>query len=904
VGLTARPDTTGAQLQKLLDEQAALRRVATFVAADPEPATVFERVCAEVGSLFEVESTNLVRFEGDGTATVTGHWPLGPAPVLSTGEEVPLEGETSTVKVSRSGRPERVDEYTTASGGFVGRLRAVGIASSIAAPITVAGELWGALVASSGRPNSFAPGAENRLASFAELVADALANADAREQLQRLLDEQAALRRVATLVARDPEPIEVFEGVCCELGAVLGGEATNLMRFEPDGTQTFLAGWNPPGVALALPVGMWIPLEGNTALPRMMRTGRPERIDDYAGFSGARVEMIRAAGIASAVTAPITVAGRLWGALGAVSDVPYGFPPRTEQRIASFAELVADALANTDAREQLQRLLDEQAALRRVAVLVARGPDPTAVFERVSEEVGGLLGARTANLIRFEGAGRARVVGGSGPPGPVAPPDDTDFPLDAGTAVGKVSRSGRPERGDDYTELRGDLPDLLHEAGIASAVAAPVTVGGKLWGAVVAGSERPEAFPPREEHRLAGFAELVADAVASADARERLRELHDEQAALRRVATLVAREPDPAEVFERVCEEVGTVLGIDGTNLTRFESDGTQTVLAGWSAPGVPVFPVGGGIPLTGDAAVPKVSRSGRPERVDDYADVAGELAEKIRAVGIASSVAAPITVAGKLWGAIVATTGRPRTIPAYTEQRVASFAELVAHALANVDARQQLAASPARIVEAADSERRRLERNLHDGAQQRLVSLALALRLARADVGRDPEAARRRLEGAEAQLAHALEELRELARGIHPAVLTDRGLAAALEALAVAAPLPVELEDVPAPTLPPAIEAATYYLVAEGVANAAKHARASAVTVRVGRDEGRARIEVCDDGVGGASSPSGGGLSGLADRVEALGGRLEIVSPPARGTSLVAEIPLAPAIAAHHRRA
>jgi signal transduction histidine kinase len=175
---------------------------------------------------------------------------------------------------------------------------------------------------------------------------------------------------------------------------------------------------------------------------------------------------------------------------------------------------------------------------------------------------------------------------------------------------------------------------------------------------------------------------------------------------------------------------------------------------------------------------------------------------------------------------------------------------------------------------------------------------------MARADVGRDPEAARRRLEGAEAQLGQALEELRELARGIHPAVLTDRGLAAALEALAATAPLPVELEDVPAPSLPPAIEAATYYLVAEGVANAAKHARASAVTVRVGREEGCARIEVCDDGVGGASSPAGGGLSGLADRVEALGGRLEISSPPARGTSVVAEIPLAPAAAAHDRRA
>ncbi len=732
--MTAGPDTTEAQLQKLLDEQAALRRVAAFVAAGSEPAAVFERVCAEVGSLFEVESTNLFRFEGDGTATVAGHWPLWGAPMLTTGEEVTLEGETSTVKVSRSGRPERIDEYTTASGPFVERIRAAGIASSVAAPITVAGRLWGGLVASSGRPNAFAPGAENRLASFAELVADALANADARQQLQRLLDEQAALRRVATLVARDPEPTEVFECVCEELGMVLGGEATNLMRIEPHGTQAFVAAWNPPGVTIALPVGMEFPLEGDTALPRMMRSGEAQRIDDYADFSGIRAEMIRAAGIASAVTAPVTVADRLWGALGAVSGSPHGFPPRAEERLASFAELVALALANTDARE-------------------------------------------------------------------------------------------------------------------------------------------------------------------------RLRKLHDEQAALRRVATLVAREPEPSEVFERVCEEVGTVLGIDGTNLTRFEDDGTQTVLAGWSAPGVPVFPVGGGVPLTGDAAVPKVSRSGRPERVDDYAEVEGELAERIRAVGIASSVAAPITVAGELWGAIVATTGRPRAFPAYTEQRVASFAELVAHALANVDARQELAASRARIVEAGDSERRRLERNLHDGAQQRLVSLALALRLARADVGRDPEAARRRIEDAEAQLGQALEELRELARGIHPAILTDRGLAAALESLATAAALPVEFEDAPAPTLPPAIEAATYYLVAEGVANAAKHARASVVTVRVGRDERRARIEIRDDGVGGASRPSGGGLSGLADRVEALGGRLEIVSPPARGTSLVAEIPFAPVPSAHDRR-
>ena len=197
------------------------------------------------------------------------------------------------------------------------------------------------------------------------------------------------------------------------------------------------------------------------------------------------------------------------------------------------------------------------------------------------------------------------------------------------------------------------------------------------------------------------------------------------------------------------------------------------------------------------------MNRSGRPERVDDYADVAGELAEKIRAVGIASSVAAPITVAGKLWGAIVATTGRPRTFPAYTEQRVASFAELVAHALANVDARQQLAASRARIVEAADSERRRLERNLHDGAQQRLVSLALASPAGRARTS--VVTPRRRgggLTGAEASSGRRSRSCASSRAGSTRRSSRDRGLAAALEALAVPAPLPVELEVVPSDRL------------------------------------------------------------------------------------------------------
>lgn len=375
----------------------------------------------------------------------------------------------------------------------------------------------------------------------------------------------------------------------------------------------------------------------------------------------------------------------------------------------------------------------------------------------------------------------------------------------------------------------------------------------------------------------------------------KLRELLGEQAALRRVATFVARASEPLEVFERVCAEVGTVLEVEGTNLTRFERDGTQTVLAGWSAHGAPIFPTGGGVPLEGDAAVPKVSRSGRPERVDDYSEVEGELAEMIRAAGIASAVAAPITVAGRLWGAIVATTSQPHSFPPDTEARIAGFAELVADAIAIADAREQLAASRVRIVEAADAERRRLERNLHDGAQQRLVGLALDLSAVQAELERDPQGAGRLLSAAREELSLALEELRELARGIHPAVLTQSGLVPALEALATRAPVAVELEAPLERRLPEPVEAAAYYLVAEAITNAARHARASAVRVRVSADEAFARIEVADDGVGGARLRDGSGLRGLADRVEALGGRLEIESPRGGGTTLRGEIPIDP---------
>jgi signal transduction histidine kinase len=203
-----------------------------------------------------------------------------------------------------------------------------------------------------------------------------------------------------------------------------------------------------------------------------------------------------------------------------------------------------------------------------------------------------------------------------------------------------------------------------------------------------------------------------------------------------------------------------------------------------------------------------------------------------------------------------------------------------------------ELEASRARIVAAGDEERRKLERNLHDGAQQRLVSLSLSLRLAQGRLRDDPDDAERLLEGSREELAQALEELRELARGIHPAVLTDRGLEAALEALAARAPLPVEIER-PAPDLPPQVEAAAYYVVSEALANVTKYAKASAVEVKVERRNGRAVVEVADDGVGGADPLRGSGLRGLADRVASLSGKLHVESPPGAGTRVRAEIPL-----------
>jgi PAS domain S-box-containing protein len=381
--------------------------------------------------------------------------------------------------------------------------------------------------------------------------------------------------------------------------------------------------------------------------------------------------------------------------------------------------------------------------------------------------------------------------------------------------------------------------------------------------------------------------------VTERNAAERgLRSLAEEQAALRRVATVVASEPDQQRVFAVVTEEVARLLRSETANIIRYDSETSATVMSGWSAPGVQTVPAGETVPLDSDTVATKILRSGRPERVDSYEGLTGDLVRRLRGMGFRSAVGAPIKLGGRLWGATLLSTHREHPYPRDAEERVAAFTELVAQALANAEAREQLAASRARLVLAADAERRRLERNLHDGAQQRLVGVLLSLRLAERKLASDPAQACELLERGGDELAEALEELRELAQGLHPAILTHHGLGSALQVLAARCPVPVELAAEVGEEMPEAIEAAVYYVAAETLTNVAKHANASSVRVRVSQADGRAVVEVTDDGRGGAERDGGSGLRGLADRVEALGGRLEVASPVGAGTAVRAAIP------------
>jgi signal transduction histidine kinase len=375
--------------------------------------------------------------------------------------------------------------------------------------------------------------------------------------------------------------------------------------------------------------------------------------------------------------------------------------------------------------------------------------------------------------------------------------------------------------------------------------------------------------------------------------RDELTVLVEQQAALRRVATLVARGVPPSDVYAAVVMELSRCLGTDYAALFRCGTGGAATLVAAWDGPGATKEPVGGRFSLEVENLAATVLRTGRAARMDSHGNAPGSVVANIRELGSRSGVGAPIVVDGRLWGSAIVGSSGPEALPPDTAARVGDFADLVATAIANAATREELTASRARIVAAVDDARRRFERDLHDGAQQRLVSLGLELRGVEAAVPPELPALKMQISNMVSGLAGISEDLQEIARGIHPAILSKGGLGPALNTLARRSGVPVKLDLRLNRELVESAEVAAYYVVAEALTNAAKHARATEVTVCVEVDGANLRLSIQDDGIGGAHAGKGSGLAGLTDRVEALGGQIEIASHTGNGTSLLVEIPL-----------
>jgi len=380
-----------------------------------------------------------------------------------------------------------------------------------------------------------------------------------------------------------------------------------------------------------------------------------------------------------------------------------------------------------------------------------------------------------------------------------------------------------------------------------------------------------------------------------------LAEVEAEQAALRRIAALLARSVPAEEVFDAVVDEVRSLMGVEAAGLGRYEADNTATVLAVSAEADALVLLPGDKLSTEGRNITALVLRTGRPARVDDLKATGGEDVRRFREAGVRSVVGAPVQLRERVWG-LLGVYSMHRRLPPETEARLADFAALVASALANVQAWSELEASRVRIISAADEARRRVERDLHDGAQQRILTVALKAQMlaesqAAQTAGLDAE-----LLSLGVELDGVLEELRTLASGLHPAALSHGGLAPALRTLARRSLVPVVL-DVRLPGgVAESVEVAAYYVVAETLTNTTKHAEASRIDVTVELRDGRLWVCVRDDGVGGADPARGSGLEGLKDRIEAFGGTMTLDSPSGGGTTLVAQLPLPehPALEVH----
>jgi signal transduction histidine kinase len=661
------------------------------------------------------------------------------------------------------------------------------------------------------------------------------------EDRDQLLREETALRRVAMLVAGEAPQSAVFEAVSLEASRLLGGAQVRIVRA-----------------------------------------------DDAAAMDERTAQLVRGADGDGAVRVPVVVDGTTWGALVAFPTTFGPLPPGPKARLGDFSQLVACAIASTRARDELRSLAESQGALRRVATVVAQGAEPKTVFAAVALEAAQVLRVGAVSLISFDaGTGMfTKLFGTHGRRASV--PDGGQWGLDDCPEGAMILKTGGPVRIDDWTDLPGPVAARHRRDGFGQAVAAPIIVEGAIWGHMAAFGEADEVLPPGCEALLADFTNLMASAISNAQVRDKLRGLAEQQgAALRRVATLVAQHASPSTIFNAVAREASQALRVARVDVSRCNGDGSLTLLGTTRRRDLAKDRA---LSVMEEYVARKVTETGRAARVDEKSTLPAPYAEALRVEGLGTIVGGPIIVEGVLWGVILVVADQ--LLQDDTETRLTDFTHLVASSISNVHARDSLIASRARIVTASDETRRRIERNLHDGIQQRLVAVGLSLRAAREGLPLPPDV-QAGLDEVARDLEGVLEEIRIFSQGLHPALLARSGLGPSLRALAHRSPIPVNLNVAPGPRLPEAIETAVYYVVSEALANAAKHSQASEISVVVVSTATGARATVADDGAGGAVLGRGSGLIGLVDRVEALGGRLGLESPVGRGTTISIELPL-----------
>lgn len=579
------------------------------------------------------------------------------------------------------------------------------------------------------------------------------------------------------------------------------------------------------------------------------------------------------------VVAAVRLGGAAWGVLGATSAIG-SLTAGTEHLLNQFAHLAAAAVANARARARSQELADEQAALRRVAEIAARDAPTEQILGAIALEASAAANGEYSGPLRYNADGSTQIVALHGAPdgffvGMRAPGDGDGAMLD-------VLHSGQHARVDDLASVPGSWPEIASRSGFTTGVGVPISIDGALWGALFAAG-RLELSASTEEQQ-SRFAELASIAMSAAQARRAVRMLAETQAALSRVAALVARGAALDEVFTAVATEASHLVEDVAAVLVRLDTDSSFVVVAAANSS----VPVGfRGSPHEG-ALLADLIRTGVRAPVESFQGTPSTDADHQMEIG--PTVAVAITVESRLWGALTLSSWHC-TVPEDIDQRLLKYAELAGVAIANAENKAKLTASRARVVAAADEARRRLQRDVHDTAQQRLVHTILTLKLAQQAItaGSPPDAL---VDEALLNAERASSELRDIVRGILPAALTRGGLRLGLESLLSDLALPVDLQ-VTAPRLSNATEQTAYLIVAEALTNVIKHASAERATVSVVIEGDALTIEVRDDGIGGADPTRGTGLIGLADRVEAVDGVLTLTSPPDVGTTLLVRLPI-----------